>query len=131
MLSAEQSWAVTKSAQRLARAEWVKCILAQDMKLDRQVAIKFLSRNSTTETLANKRLLREAQAAAKLDHPNICAVHEVPVNALPKRTQTKVPMFHLPRLEPEDQTYRASPLPITKISQSMVWLAATGGPPSQ
>src|SRR6187549_2397992 len=51
--------------------------LAQDMKLDRHVAIKFLSGNSTTDSLANKRLLREAQAAAKLDHPNICAVHEV------------------------------------------------------
>lgn len=51
--------------------------LAQDTKLDRKVAIKFLPDNSLGDKRANKRLLREAQAAAKLDHQNICAVHEV------------------------------------------------------
>ena len=51
--------------------------LAHDPKLNRNVAIKFLSLGSTTSEQANKRLLREARAAATLDHPNICAVHEV------------------------------------------------------
>ena len=51
--------------------------LAQDTKLDRKVAIKFLPADSQGDERANKRLLREAQAAAKLDHQNICAVHEV------------------------------------------------------
>jgi serine/threonine protein kinase/Tfp pilus assembly protein PilF len=51
--------------------------LAEDTKLHRRVAIKFLPADSSTDEQANKRLLREAQAAAKLDHPNICAVHEV------------------------------------------------------
>ncbi len=51
--------------------------LAEDTKLHRRVAIKFLPVDSAANGQANKRLLREAQAAAKLDHPNICAVHEV------------------------------------------------------
>src|SRR5262245_30784737 len=51
--------------------------LAEDTKLHRRVAIKFLPVDSASNEQANKRLLREAQAAAKLDHPNICAVHEV------------------------------------------------------
>jgi len=51
--------------------------LAEDTKLNRRVAIKFLPTESLANEQANQRLLREAQAAAKLDHPNICAVHEV------------------------------------------------------
>ena len=51
--------------------------LAEDTELDRQVAIKFLSVESALDEGAKKRLIREARAAAKLDHPNICAIHEV------------------------------------------------------
>ncbi|MEK6325765.1 MAG: alpha/beta fold hydrolase, partial [Acidobacteriota bacterium] len=51
--------------------------LAQDARLDRKVAIKVLPPESTADERARKRLIREAQAAAKLDHPNICAIYEV------------------------------------------------------
>src|SRR6266851_4139871 len=51
--------------------------LAEDTKLNRKVAIKFILASSTADEQAQKRLIREAQAAAKLDHPNICAVYEV------------------------------------------------------
>jgi serine/threonine-protein kinase len=51
--------------------------LAQDTKLDRDVAIKLLPPQLVADEQARKRLLREAKAAAKLDHPNICAIHEV------------------------------------------------------
>ncbi len=50
--------------------------LAEDTRLNRKVAIKFLLVNSTTDEQARKRLLREAQATARLEHPNICAVYE-------------------------------------------------------
>jgi serine/threonine protein kinase len=53
--------------------------LAKDTKLNRRVAIKFLLVDSIASEQANRRLLREARAAATLDHPNICAVHEVGV----------------------------------------------------
>src|SRR5437588_10942600 len=51
--------------------------LAQDMKLGRKVAIKFLPQCLAADERARKRLVREAQAAAKLEHPNICGLHEV------------------------------------------------------
>lgn len=51
--------------------------LAEDTRLKRKVAIKFLPAASTADEQAKKRLIREAQAAATLDHPNVCAIHEV------------------------------------------------------
>src|SRR3989440_1497660 len=51
--------------------------LAQDTELDRKVAIKFLSKNLVADEQARKRLVREARAAARLDHPNICSIYEV------------------------------------------------------
>jgi len=51
--------------------------LALDTKLDRKVALKVLQPDSLAEANLKRRLVREAQAAAKLDHPNICAVYDV------------------------------------------------------
>ena len=51
--------------------------LAEDLKLARKVAIKFLTPSLMADEEARKRLLREARAAAALDHPNICAIYEV------------------------------------------------------
>jgi len=51
--------------------------LAEDTKLGRKVAIKILPGDVIADERANRRMLKEAQAAATLDHPNICAVHEV------------------------------------------------------
>lgn len=48
---------------------------AFDTKLSRTVALKFLSENLKTDASARRQLIREAQAAAALDHPNICAVY--------------------------------------------------------
>jgi serine/threonine protein kinase/Tfp pilus assembly protein PilF len=52
--------------------------LAEDTSpLDRKVAIKFLRLRSNADRHSRRRFIREAQAAAELDHPNICAIHEV------------------------------------------------------
>jgi serine/threonine protein kinase len=51
--------------------------LAQDTKLDRNVAIKLLPPELVVDEHSKKRLLREAKVAARLDHPNICSIYEV------------------------------------------------------
>src|SRR3989449_8817494 len=51
--------------------------LAEDTQLGRRVAIKLLQPETLSDEQARRRLVREAQAAAKLDHPNICAIYEV------------------------------------------------------
>ena len=48
-----------------------------DPDLDRKVAIKLLRSGATIDAESNARLLREAQALAKLAHPNVVAVHDV------------------------------------------------------
>ncbi len=55
--------------------------LAEDPRLARRVAIKVLPAGSMDDPQARKRLVREAQAAARLDHPNICAIYEVSEDA--------------------------------------------------
>jgi serine/threonine protein kinase/dienelactone hydrolase len=50
---------------------------AEDMKLKRMVAIKFLPRELSLNPEARERFLQEARAAAALAHPNICTIHEV------------------------------------------------------
>jgi serine/threonine protein kinase/Tfp pilus assembly protein PilF len=49
---------------------------AKDTKLDRSVALKFLSSDLTRDREARKRFIQEALAAAALDHPNICTIYE-------------------------------------------------------
>jgi serine/threonine protein kinase/tetratricopeptide (TPR) repeat protein len=51
--------------------------LAEDTELNRKVALKFLSAHLCQDSDCRARFKREAQATAKLDHPNIVAVHEV------------------------------------------------------
>ncbi|UCF78839.1 MAG: protein kinase [Candidatus Eiseniibacteriota bacterium] len=50
---------------------------AEDTRLKRFVALKFLSAELTEGEAARKRFLREAQTASKLDHPSICSIHEI------------------------------------------------------
>ena len=50
---------------------------AEDIKLHRTVALKFLPFELTSDETAKKRFIREAQAASSLQHNNICTIHEI------------------------------------------------------
>ena len=51
--------------------------LAEDTRLHRQVAIKFLPANLVSNEDVRLRFMREAQAVAKLNHPNVVTIHDV------------------------------------------------------
>ena len=63
--------------QRLGEGGMGVVYRARDTRLDRTVALKVLPPHLVKDEEAERRFLLEARAAAKLDHPNICTVHEI------------------------------------------------------
>jgi serine/threonine protein kinase/tetratricopeptide (TPR) repeat protein len=63
-------------SQLLGKGGMGEVYLAHDTLLDRSVAIKFLTEEMEGDPRARERFLREAKAAACLDHPFICQIHE-------------------------------------------------------
>ena len=63
-----------KITSRLGAGGMGEVFLADDTKLDRQVALKFLPASMWNESEAQQRLIREAKAASKLDHPNVVTI---------------------------------------------------------
>jgi eukaryotic-like serine/threonine-protein kinase len=61
---------------RIGEGGMGEVFLAHDPSLNRQIALKFLPAAQTATSDARKRLLHEAQAAARLDHPFVCKVYE-------------------------------------------------------
>ena len=50
---------------------------ARDTRLDRDVAIKVLPANLSSDPVLRQRLEREAKAVSKLSHPHICTLHDI------------------------------------------------------
>jgi serine/threonine protein kinase len=66
-----------KIASKLGAGGMGEVYLAEDTKLDRKVALKFLPSAMWNEAEAQQRLIREAKAASQLDHPNIVTIYGI------------------------------------------------------
>lgn len=79
---AEQTWAGQQVAnflilEKIAKGGFGEVYRALDVKLDREVAIKFLKPEATAEKAHLSNLKHEAKAASALNHPNICTIYEL------------------------------------------------------
>lgn len=66
-----------KILKLLGRGGMGEVYLAEDQRLGRKVALKFLSPEFVGDSWAKRQLIKEAQAVAMLDHPNICPVYGI------------------------------------------------------
>ena len=77
MPAAHEMWKQFKLVEPLGKGGMGQVFLAEDTALDRKVALKFLPAALEEDGTARERFLREAKAAAALDHPYICKIYEI------------------------------------------------------
>jgi serine/threonine protein kinase len=77
VLAAGTTVANYKIISQLGAGGMGEIYLAEDVRLNRQVALKFIPQFMASDTVARARFTREARAAAALKHPNIVTIYEV------------------------------------------------------
>ena len=91
---------------------------AEDQKLGRHVAVKFLIETTHGDSSALERFWREARAASSLNHPGICTIHELNESA-----ETPFIVMELMEGNSLEKLCRGSPIPYPKLLETGVQLA--------
>lgn len=91
---------------------------AEDTKLNRHVALKFLPEETSQDPQALERFLREARAASALNHPGICTIHSIEEN----ESRTFICM-ELLEGEPLDRQLKGGPLALNRAVEIGIQLA--------
>lgn len=103
-----------KILERLGKGGVGEVWKAEDTRLRRTVALKFLSAEAVEEEQTHARLVREAQASASLDHPNIWAVHGIHEG----NGETFIAMAYIDGPSLADSAPRGSPSSSTRASNA-------------
>src|SRR3990170_1246139 len=69
-----------KILEKLGEGGMGEVYKAQDTKLDRFVALKFLSSSITVSDDDKSRFIQEAKAASAMNHPNVCTIYDIQEN---------------------------------------------------
>jgi eukaryotic-like serine/threonine-protein kinase len=89
---------------------------AEDLKLGRHVALKFIPENLTGDPKSLERFEREARAASQLNHPNICTIHGIEDN-------NGHPFIVMEKLEGESLKQTAKPVETEKLLDISIQIA--------
>src|SRR5215471_17957845 len=87
--------------------------LAEDTRLDRKAAIKFLPAEMAANPVRRQRFLHEARAASALNHPHVCVVYDV------GETEDGVPYIAMEYVEGQslDALLKRGPLEMARIAE--------------
>ncbi|HTU41209.1 MAG TPA: protein kinase [Candidatus Aquilonibacter sp.] len=89
---------------------------AEDLKLGRHVALKFIPENLAGDPKSLERFEREARAASLLNHPNICIIHGIEDN-------NGHPFIVMEKLDGESLKQTAKPVPTEKLLDISIQVA--------
>src|SRR3954454_3749975 len=93
--------------------------LAEDTRLQRKAAIKFLPAEMAADPERRQRFLHEARAASALNHPHVCVVYDV------GETEDRVPFIAMEFVEGKalDEVVKQGPLQTTRIVEIAMQVA--------